>query len=618
MPRKGTYVDNAMNRSLGRVGMAYGSAVVSSSTSRSGGSGGASGYGYSSYSSSSAYSPRTYVDNASNRSLGRVGRPVGSHVVSRDGSVTLSSGASRTSSSSSKVYVDNSLNRSLGRVGQPHGTCVQHKDGSVTRSHDTSTSSSSTKTYVDNALNRSLGRVGQPHGACVQHRDGSVTRSSDISTRSTSSSATKTYVDNPQNRKLGRVGLPLGACVQHRDGSITRSSSHSSDVTPKTYRDNAYNRKHGQVGKPLGSHVIPSDSSSATSPSAAAKAPRKKRPNPTKVLLSENDLDEILTMLRQIAIKDADHQASLALAQYTLQRSEIEENWGKSGIYSSTDHSVVSAKEIIPLEDISLDKNVIGEGGFGRVYAGLWKGTPIAYKKLITQLITNKKKQQLVNEIRIFSRLDHRNIVKMFGVVVEPNNIGIVMEYLSMTLFHALFIEDVEFSYTDKKRIITEVMSAVSYLHSQNIAHCDIKCQNVLLDSKRVAKVCDFGLSAIKNSSTSTTTASAAPGQGTPRYSAPEVLRGELLKLPGRKMADIYSLTLVIYQVLCVEEPFEELNYPQLVAHVGRGGRRPELDATLTQPVKDLLTRGWVEAAIHRPSIAELTQAWSKIVKLFL
>ena len=67
-----------------------------------------------SYSGSSIASPRTYVDNASNRSLGRVGLPVGSAVVSRGDD----------SSASSRNYVDNASNRSLGRVGMPVGSAV--------------------------------------------------------------------------------------------------------------------------------------------------------------------------------------------------------------------------------------------------------------------------------------------------------------------------------------------------------------------------------------------------------------------------------------------------------------------------------------------------------------
>ena len=162
--------------------------------------------------------------------------------------------------------------------------------------------------------------------------------------------------------------------------------------------------------------------------------------------------------------------------------------------------------------------------------------------------------------------------------------------------------------------MIGEVIAAITYLHSFDIAHCDIKCQNILLDNKNVAKLCDFGLSAIKSSATSVSSALAAPGQGTPRYSAPEVLRGELLQLNELKKADIYSLSLVIYQVLAEEEPFETLDLLQLVENVGRGDMRPSLDGTdITEPVKQLLAKGWVKEAARRPEIGAFSNEWSKI-----
>ena len=127
--RGGTYVNNAANRSLGRVGMAYGTCVQSSSSSSRASS--SSAYSSSNRGSGAGYSSggRTYVDNSTNRSLGRVGKEVGTHVVHKDGTQTLSppSSASATTSSS-RTYVDNYQNRSLGRVGKPLGSHVQHQD----------------------------------------------------------------------------------------------------------------------------------------------------------------------------------------------------------------------------------------------------------------------------------------------------------------------------------------------------------------------------------------------------------------------------------------------------------------------------------------------------------
>lgn len=632
MPRK-TYVDNAMNRRLGRVGMPLGSCVHSPSSSSSSYGASSSGYGGSCFGSpayTSSSSQRTYVDNATNRSLGRVGKPVGSHVVHKDGSTTVSSlgsfasGKDYASSSSQQSYVDNAMNRSLGRVGKPVGSHVVHKDGSTTVSSacggSFQSSLSSGKMYVDNSVNRSLGRVGKPLGSHVVHRDGTTSISSVESAGGSTQQALSNrefYVDNEVNRKLGRVGKPRGSHVLHSDGTVTVASgttsyvSSGSEAQPlRLYVDNAYNRRLGRVGKPIARHTTKQWRESKVS--YQRKMEQK--------LLCERNLDELVQILRQLDFTDRDFPA-VVNAQYELQRTKTEETWKKSGISPSTDHAKVAkiAKEIIPFSELEITKK-IGEGGFGKVYAGLWKGVPIAFKKLSYQQISKRRQEQLVKEIKIFSKLSHVNIVRMFGVVIETDKIGIVMEYLPKTLYHAIFIEEVSFSSGEKKRIITEIVSALSYLHTPTetkpkISHCDIKSQNILLDARNVAKLCDFGLSAMKNSMQSSTSRSLAiPGQGTPRYSAPEVLRGEVLTMSGLMMSDIYSLSLVIYEILAEEEPYENLGILQLIENVGRGRTRPSLEETsLSGEVRRFLARGWDADPGHRPSVVRFGEDFSKI-----
>ena len=267
------------------------------------------------------------------------------------------------------------------------------------------------------------------------------------------------------------------------------------------------------------------------------------------------------------------------------------------------------------LSQIEIEKQ-IGQGGFGLVYAATWKGSPIAFKKLIVQELTKKIQKRLVQEIKIFSMLEHPNVVKMFGVVLDPKNIGIVMEYVPKTLFHTMFIEEVSFTVTEKMKLLGEVLSAIAYLHSKDIAHCDIKCQNVLLDCDNLAKICDFGISIIKSSTeiSSSAAAAAPPGQGTPRYSAPEVLRGELLSLAELKMTDIYSLSLVIYEVLVEEEVYENLKLLQLMEHVGNKHLRPTLEGTgIPKPVRELLAECWIKKASSRPLINTLVKKWAEV-----
>lgn len=433
----------------------------------------------------------------------------------------------------------------------------------------------------------------------------------------------KTYVDNSQNRRLGRVGEVAGSHVQHKDGSVTISSAGtdtslgSASSASGYYIDNSFNRKLGRVGKPKGTHVVHKDGS----------VTRQKQREIERDIGSSSTLEELLTNLHDLHFSDPVYPV-LTNVQYKLQRNEVEESWKKDGIAPSTDHVIATERkrEIIPLSEVQLDKQ-IGEGGFGTVYAGLWKATPIAFKKFIYQQITTKKQDLLVREIKIFSALDHPNIVRMFGVVLERNNFGIIMEYLPKTLFYAIFIEELKFQVSDKRRIVSEIVSAVGYLHTeidgvQNpkpaIAHCDIKSQNILLDSNNVAKLCDFGLSAIKNAQASSSRTSAAPGQGTPRYSAPEVLRGEVLSMTGLMMSDIYSLTLVICEILTEEEPFENFNLLQLVENVGRKNSRPPLEETsLSKAMQQLLLKGWHGDAKCRPNIGKFSEELSKIDSFF-
>ena len=496
--------------------------------------------------------------------------------------------------SASGEGVDNAYNRKHGHVGKPFGTQVT-----------SSTSSTGFPNYFAAGTESSYTNVA-PYTTAF--RSVSATSGSDDAVgKNTSSEAHNAY-----NSKHGHVEKPLGTHVissstndtstglpdysvaettsesgytnaavyetTFRSASATADSDavgKSSSIEAKVYIDIAYNRKHGRVGKPLGTHVI------------------------------------------------SEFSTSKKTLRYRPEQETVEESWKKKGISPSTGVSCLTSDVTsIPFNELKLER-VIGRGGFGEVHACLWHGTPMAYKKLLLQRLSKKHLDSLVTEIKILAALNHPNTVRLFGIVVEEDKKGIVMEYMQRSLFRAIFIDEEEFIDEKKKRIVGQVASAVKYLHTreQKIAHCDIKSENVLLDSKDNAKLGDFGLSTLKNATESSQSSAAPPppGQGTPRYSAPEVLRGELITSIDRLMqTDIYSLAIVVFEVVAEEEPFRDLSIKQLEANVGRGKLRPMSSTfALSHPMLELLAKCWDGSASKRPTATDFHAQWKKIPDLY-
>jgi serine/threonine protein kinase len=200
---------------------------------------------------------------------------------------------------------------------------------------------------------------------------------------------------------------------------------------------------------------------------------------------------------------------------------------------------------------------------------------------------------------------------------------------MQMSLFDALHMkDDVEFSEKEKITIIQHTAQGLQYLHDCYIAHCDMKSQNILLSYKPddkipvlVVKITDFGLSMMKNNAD---TSSSEGGEyvrniGTPRYSSPENLRGELLNVKSLMMSDIYSYSLVVFEVICEDEPFYNLNYQQLKKQVGELRLLPDIpnDISISPSVFRLMKKCWDRDASKRPNAKQFVDQALRIDHLY-
>lgn len=195
----------------------------------------------------------------------------------------------------------------------------------------------------------------------------------------------------------------------------------------------------------------------------------------------------------------------------------------------------------------------IGEGGMANVYLAqdLILNREVAIKVLRLDL------QNDPDTIRRFRReelaateLVHPNIVVVYDVGEDNGLQYIVMEYVSGTDLKRYIADHYPIPYAEVVRMMMEVLAAVQQAHAHGIIHRDLKPQNILVDPSGHLKITDFGIAVALSENSITQTNSML---GSVHYLSPEQARGSV----ATKQSDIYSLGIILYEMLTGKVPFE-------------------------------------------------------------
>jgi len=199
----------------------------------------------------------------------------------------------------------------------------------------------------------------------------------------------------------------------------------------------------------------------------------------------------------------------------------------------------------------------LGRGGFGTVYLAedtSLDNRPVALKVLHPQLLVDPDTIQLFGrEAGVGAKLDHRHIV----TVHEAGDVGgtrfIAMQYVpGRSLREVIKGEDPQ-PLERVAKWLEQVASALDYAHGEGVLHRDIKPSNILLDREGRAMLTDFGLAkAVEHSGGSMSSKDKEIMTGTAKYMAPEQAKGKPVP-----QSDIYSLGVVVYELLTAKVPFE-------------------------------------------------------------
>ena len=205
----------------------------------------------------------------------------------------------------------------------------------------------------------------------------------------------------------------------------------------------------------------------------------------------------------------------------------------------------------------------LGSGSFGRVYLvshndlkNLFALKVIDKRKL---MVSYGKLDIIYNEINIHSKLAHENIIKLYNVHEDNENINIIMEYAENGNLYELISKEKN-GLTEAKAFdyFIQVVNAVYYLHNNNIIHRDIKPENILIGNDNKIKLCDFGWAkelTLENRSTFC---------GTVEYMAPEIVGSENYDYS----VDIWSLGILLYELLYGHSPFKASNTKNVILNI--------------------------------------------------
>ncbi|ONK61176.1 uncharacterized protein A4U43_C08F27010 [Asparagus officinalis] len=271
----------------------------------------------------------------------------------------------------------------------------------------------------------------------------------------------------------------------------------------------------------------------------------------------------------------------------------------------------LSNLQLIKNEDLEELKE-LGSGTFGTVYHGKWRGSDVAIKRIKKSCFTGRSSEQerLTNEFwreaEILSKLHHPNVVAFYGVVQDGpgGTLATVTEFMvNGSLRHVLLRKDKYLDFRKRLIIAMDAAFGMEYLHSKNIVHFDLKCDNLLVNlkdqSRPICKVGDFGLSKIKRN-----TLVSGGVRGTLPWMAPELLNGSSNKVSEK--VDVFSFGIVMWEILTGEEPYANMHYGAIIGGIVNNTLRPPVPGSCDPEWRRLMEQCWAPDPQQRPSFTQI------------
>jgi serine/threonine protein kinase len=209
------------------------------------------------------------------------------------------------------------------------------------------------------------------------------------------------------------------------------------------------------------------------------------------------------------------------------------------------------------IKDYIFEKE-IGKGGMATVYLAMDKKfqTNVAVKVLNKEFVHNENiRHRFLAEARNMYRMNHPNVIKVTDLIDDGEFVAFVMEYAEGQTLKEYLESKGKNSDQEIKRLFTQMLAAVGYVHEQGFVHRDIKPSNFMINKKGDIRLLDFGIA--KNTditSAEYTMTGTTQNMGTPIYMSPEQIKSSKdVQAPS----DIYSMGVVLWQMVTGKKPYD-------------------------------------------------------------
>ena len=260
--------------------------------------------------------------------------------------------------------------------------------------------------------------------------------------------------------------------------------------------------------------------------------------------------------------------------------------------------------QMIQYADLKYEKKV-GEGAFGCVFVGTWKGQQVAIKELKAQGVPQEALQDMLQEGLVMMQLRHANVMHVHGICTQPGHYGLIMQFIPGGSVEDLLKKQTnELSWQRRATIALRISRGMNYLHANKILHRDLKSPNILLEANDNPRITDFGLVKVKTA-TATIAAKKNEAAGTVIFMAPELFEP---KATFRSASDVYSFAMVLFEIAARQMPW--INTPGLTHALLMGavcaGKRPEIPATTPPSFSKIMKRCWAQRIEDRPNFEKI------------